>query len=172
MSKGESLAKLRSIVGECCVELFEAYDVALTPQPDEQVVPLDELVLSGIIGFTGDKLQGSLVLCATRSLLESPNFANSCSNDWIAELSNQLLGRIKNRLLSFGITIYLSTPITMRGHDLKPSTSHPGSEPLHLRGLTEGAVVWFDVDPPEDLELIPISSAEPPSHAEGELLLF
>ncbi len=171
MAPSNAESDLRSLMIECCIELFDAYDVLLTPETGPTSRD-HELVVSGIIGFSGEQLQGTLVLCATQALLDSPMFRDASSEDWIGELANQLLGRIKNRLLSYGITIFLSTPVTMRGSQLDPAPRHDDIEPLHLRGQAEGAVVWFDVEPNDNIELQPIGNAETPAQREGDILLF
>ena len=163
---------LQSLVVDCTVDLFEAYDIALRPERTEAPPDFDELVLAGIIGFTGDALQGTLVLCGNQALLDAPAFAHSSSEDWLGELANQLLGRIKNQLLGYGVTINLSTPVTMRGSQLDPRPRHDGVEPIHFRGEKEGAVAWFDVEGAADLKLVPSAHDDAATHVEGEMLLF
>ena len=163
--------QLQGLVVNCGIELFQAYDIDVSAAPHYQL-PENESVLSGIIGFSGDSLQGTLVLCASQTLLESSAFGNTSAEDWIGELANQLLGRIKNQLLGFGITIYLSTPVMMRGENLDPSYRHPGVKPIYLCGSSDGAVIWFDFEPSEGVELVPVNGTDAPSQKEGELLLF
>ena len=171
MSHSEDSPTLPGIVTQCSIELFDAYEISLEPQLGDKAIPRDELVLGGIIGFTGETLQGTIVICATQPLLDSPPFANSSSQDWIGELANQLLGRIKNQLLKYGITIYLSTPVTMKGQNLNPEPCNKVA-PLWLRGEAESVVVWFDVEHEGPLTLVPVASDEAPTQSEGELLLF
>ena len=52
--------------------------------------------------------------------------------DWLGELSNQLLGRAKNRLLAYGSSFRLSPPTTLSGRELT----------LESR---EGTTTWFKV---------------------------
>lgn len=173
MSSGHGPETISNIIADCCIELFEAYDVSISRKPN---VPIEhqELVLGGIIGFTGDQMKGTLMLCATAGLLDAPKFGESSAQDWIGELANQLLGRVKNRLLSYGLVIHLSTPVTMQGHQLHPEPCHEEVEPLFLVTSSgeAGAVVWFDVEPPTTQELVPVISPEAQSQCEGELLLF
>ncbi len=67
-----------------------------------------------IIGL-GGKLRGSLVLSVPNAVLaQSHPTGGKDENeltDWLAELTNLILGRIKRELLAYGITTELSTPV-------------------------------------------------------------
>jgi hypothetical protein len=89
--------------------------------------------------------------------------------DWLAELTNQLLGRVKNRLLAFGTVIHCSTPVVLGGERIAPISSQPLG---HLFTADGGLVsVWFDTVVRPDFTLSPRADAlELPS--EGDALLF
>jgi CheY-specific phosphatase CheX len=76
-----------------------------------------------IISLGGDKLHGSVVLSIPSALLleSHPTRATSAEAlaDWLAELANLLLGQIKARLLARGVTIVMSTPITLSATALR-----------------------------------------------------
>jgi hypothetical protein len=69
-----------------------------------------------IIGLTG-KLRGSLVLSVPPSLVKRSHPCGATDpddlGDWLAEMANLLLGRIKSSLLTQGATIQASTPLTL-----------------------------------------------------------
>ncbi len=69
-----------------------------------------------IIGL-GGKLRGSLVLSIPTQLVLRSHPTGGTGpeelGDWLAELANLLLGRIKSNLLSQGATIEMSTPLTL-----------------------------------------------------------
>ena len=72
-----------------------------------------------ILGFGDQDLRGSSVLVAT------PEFVRSLASgpvhsvlDWIGELNNQIVGRLKNRLARLGLNPQLGTPISVSGIDL------------------------------------------------------
>lgn len=81
---------------------------------------------SGILGFAGEDMKGALSICCNVDVLkvthpltrigEQPT--DESLNDWMGELSNQLLGRIKNSLLRYGVSFDLSTPTIVKGHDV------------------------------------------------------
>ncbi len=168
----QSKQTLNDVIAECTTALFEAYGVPMTVEATGALPEIDELVVSGTIGFTGEDMRGTLVLCANSQLLDSPAFRDSTSRAWIGELANQLLGRVKNRLLPFGVTIHLSTPMTMHGHNLQPEPNSPESPSFSLVGASERAVVWFDLETSKTLSLVPQPNADAPTQAEGDLLLF
>lgn len=76
-----------------------------------------------IIGLGGQKLRGSVVLSVPASLLarSHPTRGSTPEDlaDWLAELANLLLGRIKTQLLGRGISIQLGTPVTISGTALR-----------------------------------------------------
>jgi CheY-specific phosphatase CheX len=87
--------------------------------------------------------------------------------DWIAELANQLAGRIKNKLLAHGAEVYVNTPVVLRGEHLAPL---PRQELLPLTFSTDGGnvFVWIELETNSDVSLGPPAVAL----AEGETLLF
>lgn len=76
-----------------------------------------------IIGLGGDKLRGSIVLSVPATLLASshPTRGTSADDlaDWLSELANLLLGQVKSRLVTRGVVIEMSTPITLTGTALR-----------------------------------------------------
>jgi hypothetical protein len=109
-------------VSESCLSLFEHYTLPLVRvhgQPSEE----PELLFCGVVGFSGDQMRGTLLLATSREPLGRTSPTTDASlREWIAELSNQLLGRIKNRLIPHGVTLHLSTPIVLRGQHISPVT--------------------------------------------------
>jgi hypothetical protein len=82
-----------------------------------------------IIGLGGVQLRGSLVLSIPSSLLRKSHPVGSTELedllDWLGELSNLLLGRVKNRLLAYDVTVELSSPVTISASDLRFEFSAP-----------------------------------------------
>lgn len=157
---------IKSLVADCCVELFSSYGVALAPTSHSRA----NLTFCATIGFTGPHLRGSLLIAASREPLALAGEEPDESRDWIAELANQMLGRIKNRLIMMGTVIYYSTPVFLRGEHLARLGDQP--PPLLFEGNGGVVSVWFDLDVGSDL-VIPVAGATA-SHAasEGDVLLF
>jgi len=99
--------------------------------------------------------------------------ASEILQDWGGELANQLLGRLKSRLLAHGVTILLGTPTTVSGLDLRVR-SLPGElhfAPSWLRAGADWLVVRLDAVATGEVTLS--NSPEPAAAAkEGDILLF
>jgi hypothetical protein len=159
--------QIELIVTECCVDLFSDHGIKISSTPDER--SNHDLAFCGVIGFTGNDLRGSLLLACSPGPLTVSGDTEHDIRDRIAELANQMIGRIKNRLLALGTVIYYSTPIILRGEHLAPLEHQPRPQLFHANG---GIVsVWFDVDAGPDftLALNPVDGA---ALGEGEALLF
>jgi len=163
----DPINEIEAVVRDCCVELFSHYGVDLTQaehEPDGS-----NLAFCGVIGFTGSDMCGSLLLACSLEPLTLAGADVRGIRDWLAELSNQLLGRIKNRLLTLGTAIHCSTPVILRGQHLAPLDNQPRSFLFHANG---GVVsVWFDADVRPDLVLRADADTSA-SVLEGEALLF
>ena len=158
---------LADVVQQSCIALFSHYQIAIAPSTCK---PSREVVLCGIIGFTGDDLRGSLMLACSREPLELAQDGGDVSmRDWLAELTNQLLGRVKNRLLAFGTVIHCSTPVVLGGERIAPIASQPLG---HLFTADGGVVsVWFDTEVRADFVLSPLDDLSVLGQ-EGDALLF
>lgn len=102
---------------------LEVLQVAPCAPPGDQ----PEQQLAAIIGFTAERYVGSLVLVCHQDLVVTtlpPELARTprLIRDWLGELSNQLLGRAKNRMLAFGSSFRLSPPTTLSGRELTLET--------------------------------------------------
>ncbi len=135
---------VHDILADATVELFASIGlpVVLTGQVSHRAVSRSESF--AIIGLTGH-LRGSLILSMPAGFLmgshpvRSRNPEDLC--DWLAELANLLLGRVKSKLLVHGVSIELSTPMAISSTAFRferfsgaPSIyefRHEG-EPLHV----------------------------------------
>jgi CheY-specific phosphatase CheX len=149
-----------------CLDLFSAYGVELVPCDLERPTAHD-LSLTGIIGFTGQGVSGTCVLGATATVMQSMPGGGQ-PRDWIAELSNQLAGRLKGKLIADGVTVYITTPVVLRGTRIEPLPTE-GALPRVFRS-TEGTVVlWIQVETSPDFTQ---SAPGEACAAEGEAILF
>jgi len=133
-------AVVSNMVHESAVELvadtegMSAYQV-FRQDPDgsfDEATPVD---VAAVIGFSGDLIKGSLVITTGMDLLNKshPNHAMGMPVadpdclDWIGEIANQLLGRIKNKMAAAGVPFSMSTPTTAVGKSLKISKPKSGA---------------------------------------------
>jgi len=161
------------LVFDCCRELFSAYKLDVHPLRPSDFPETEALAVAGVMGFGGKSMRGALVLATTREPLAhtNPNCFGS-DRDWVCELANQLMGRIKNRLLTLGVEIHLATPAGLRGENLSP-TPNKLRAPQVFAANRGFVCVWIDCEFTDGFELpsSPLAGLEPPV-AEGDTLLF
>lgn len=165
-------AILDAIVGESCLSLFQDYSLPLQPIGLDQLQDKDDLLYCGVLGFTGARMRGTLMLATSEEPLGRTNPARGDSlKEWIAELANQLLGRIKAKLLRRSVTIHISLPVVIRGKHL---ARVPRAELLPHTFASEGGLVyvWFDAEFSPTLDLNQIDETAQPSIVEGTGVLF
>src|SRR5215203_6177598 len=106
-------------VQSCTVELFHALGVAIAPQPRSRsgAVVREHSDLVGTVPFGTTKGNGSLMVSlhpAVYALLTPPVAGGHAMHDALREITNQLIGRIKNRLMHFQVTLRVGLPSTLR----------------------------------------------------------
>jgi len=162
----ETQQLVENLAEESCLSLFEAYGVQLQ-HSEHSNAPTSERSLTGIIGFTGQGITGMCLVTATEGPLHASNPAGGSLRDWVAELSNQLAGRLKHKLLALGAEVYITTPIVLKATRIEPLPRRT----LMPRAFTaaDGTVaLWVEVEITPDFQLVP---GDPPI-PEGETLLF
>lgn len=162
--------KLDEFVRTSCKALFADYSLTLD-EASAAALDTDEPVLyCGVIGFTGDDLRGSVLLAATEgAIAHTSPVGPGALRDWMAELVNQLAGRIKNQLIGCGTTIYISTPVVLRGQHLAP-LPRQHIEPVTFRCELGYVCVWLDAVVREGFELVEQEGAA--RAIEGEAFMF
>lgn len=159
---------LREILASKAHELFTDYGVPPAPLAER---PEPARQLCGILGFTGDRLCGSIVLSATHEAVACSNpIGDGATRGWVAELTNQLVGRFKNSLFRGGIEVAMSIPVVLTATQLTP-LPQTKADPLCF-AVGDGVVtVWLEVEADADLVLAE-PSADSMIAAEGEAMLF
>ena len=113
-----------------CRQLFAAYGLTarLERQHDQPVEDSASRYLS-IICATGPTLRllSTIYLSADMLAAIHPAAERGLSRrdleDWCMELNNQLLGRVKNKLLRRGCELVIGLPSVLRGSGMKAATS-------------------------------------------------
>ena len=111
---------IEEMIAAACLELFAAYDVPLTPVQQSNWGNSDEALYSGIIGFVSPQVRGTCLLACEPSAIQHSCPEGGRIRDWIGELANQLIGRLKMKLLGHDIEIGLTTPIVLQGIRIRP----------------------------------------------------
>jgi hypothetical protein len=173
---------LRKHLLECARELFDAYSVSFGEElPETTATESRDGKLAAVIGFTGESMRGALALVTSERLLHFlypiPNRQPSETElaDWAGEFANQLLGRLRNRLLPRGVEIHVSMPKVMAAAHVR-LTGTATAQACNLRfaaGPDHSHVeIWFDALIAPGLDLGSIMPSAPEPAKEGEHLLF
>jgi CheY-specific phosphatase CheX len=168
------------VASAACQELFARYGVAVRPAAEDEHPISPDFLLCAVIGFTGRDVRGTLVLALTEELSgvsnpiagSTPGGATdrTTQRDWVGELSNQLLGRIKIEILKRGVEIYLNLPAVLLGQHLAPL---PRSQlkPIKFALANGAAAVWLDVEARPGFRIAAAESGDQVPDA-GDALLF
>lgn len=164
---------LDELVVDCALALFASTGITLR-SVDAGYQPCE---LVGIIGFAGTAIRGVIGLSVTPTLasqaLDGTAELEPQLDDWVAEAANQLLGRIKNRLLQRGVMISAALPIVLRGIEVR--VAQRTAAPIRVYRFAaahESVVVWLDL---QTNGVIALADAVGPTEQpmdEGDMLLF
>jgi CheY-specific phosphatase CheX len=172
-----SLALLDTALEDTTLALFESIGVRLWRA---SVPPQASDDIAASIGFAGAELRGALVLISSRRLVHqalprevADREADEQLADWMGELTNQLLGRVKNRLLRYGVALAMGTPTVVFGNALSQKDRHKGlRRRFGFRHADQSLSVCFDAISTPGLSLaVPMT---PPAFGilEGDVALF
>ena len=155
----DSRTHLNTIVQRCAVDLFHSAGIAVAPLPAVALRPGQPKHFSpaGVVAFSAPKLSGTLALSLAEGiygLFTPPVVGVRAVHDAVKELTNQLAGRVKNRLLQFQVTLNVGMPSTTNGDDLDKRAGG-GLETLYafrtlrgeihvtLNGVVDGSVLSY-----------------------------
>lgn len=133
------------MAGQAWVELMAAYGVEFVPGTDDWSARADEPALFGVIGFGGKGVRATCLIGAEQCLVDASCRASGRPRDWIAELANQLLGRLKMKLLAFGVNVTMTIPIALSGVQITPLPRF-GQAPLSFASERGAALIWLEIE--------------------------
>jgi CheY-specific phosphatase CheX len=168
------------VASAACEELFARYGVDVQRAGDADRPTSPDFLLCSVIGFTGRDVRGALVLALTEEIygLSNPvagaaagaSAGRASQRDWVGELSNQLLGRIKIELLRRGVEIYLNLPAVLLGQHLAP-LPRPKLNPLKFVVANGAAAVWIELEARPGFK-VDAAASDDQGPAAGDALLF
>jgi len=114
----QNRSTLDILVQICTVELFQSLGVAVAPLAVNRRVtePQNPADLVGVVNFSGATAAGRITLSVHEpvyGLFAAPVVGGHAQRDAIRELTNQLVGRIKNRLMQFQVLLRIGLPSSM-----------------------------------------------------------
>jgi chemotaxis protein CheX len=162
---------IETVTVESCVKLFQDYNVQVAENGSGSSAG-EGILYCGIVGFTADNFRGSIVLSATSGPLEHSNPVKAASQrDWAAELTNQLAGRVKNRMLPHKVDISISTPVVLRGEHVFME-ARSGLRPLVFDAPGGVITVWIDIELLDGFEMSFERDESQVAVEEGESMMF
>jgi len=126
-----------------------------------------------VIGFSGNGFGGALGFAAERSIIKAAYGESDTvlSDSWLGEVANQLLGRLKNALLLYGVEVRLAIPMVLHGLDLKMRAGESQINQFQFASPCGSTCVWVDANWNVHQPLT-LADPEQQPQAEGELMLF
>lgn len=166
-------SKISELAAVACSELFRAHGVELErlEGADEAASPSDAPALSGVIGFVGSRLRGTCLLVSGVGPVQASCPDGGRPRDWVGELTNQLVGRLKAKLIARGVEVFVTTPIVMTGTSIRPVPRGPLC-PTKFSSSEGFVFVWVEAEAGSDLVLGASDFAQPSATIEGDILIF
>lgn len=122
-------ARLIDLHVSACGELFDAYGFTPHLRPATGAPEKGHTIYASVLGAAGRGVRLSSMLSFDRELLvrthpsQSDGVPEREIEDWCRELNNQLVGRLKNKLLRAGCEVNTGLPVLIRGTDIVAVTS-------------------------------------------------
>ncbi len=169
---------VRDVLEASVTELFDSYGLTcdLTQVVDEESSPSVEL--GSIVGFRGRGVRGGLAFVAALGLIERMlpvprdlTRADLQLRDWSAEMANQLVGRMKNKLSTKTFDFDVGTPVCFTGKSIK-LVFLPDADGLSLAFMAEGTPVRIHLDCTLSSDLVSGEALALRIVPEGDVLLF
>ena len=153
---------LTNMAAEAWIELMADYGVALSVASGGWEAHAEDAKLFGVIGFGGKGVRSTCLIGAERSLVEASCRARGRSRDWIAELANQLVGRMKMKLLGHGVSVTMTTPLALSGVRVTPLPRF-GVDRVSFSSALGAALLWLEIETDDNFVLSPLRplSVEP-----------
>jgi hypothetical protein len=138
---------LDALLQSSTVELFQSRGIAVAPLPSSVGNPHQPTFfnLAGVVSLASAKANGSLSLSwadPVFSLFTPPIAASSMgARDLLRELTNQLAGRVKNRLLNFTLMLTIGVPTVLSGQALDRQRTRRETEVVYMFRTLRGEIV-------------------------------
>ena len=164
-----------SLVQGSLVELFAAHQVAVAPLPRSSASRVPNLPdVSVAVAFSyaaGGEHAGRLTLSLPSAVLDQTRGPDGAAIkvDWARELANQLMGRVKNRLLPFDLRLTIGAQTVVDSTALERQLQSGGSARIYTSRTLRGTIVVTLQGLPEEYKLVYVGAPPP---AEGSVIWF
>lgn len=119
---------LKPVLSEAVRGVFAAYGAETEPCDDRT----EQHDMVAVLGFSDPSVRGGLALSMPTALARAlvPGLDVS-DEDWVGELGNQVLGRVRNQLLRYDLDLGLGTPVVISAVGITIASLRD-STPLHV----------------------------------------
>ena len=132
------------------------------------------------VGLAGADFRGSLSILGTPTFFRAaypPGLGKAVPtardlDDWACEMTNQLLGRLKNQIARRGLDFGLSTPTVVRGNCMHVAAPARPVSVVSLRQDANVAFVFLEIAHEDGRPLLPPDGKPIEASLEGEGGLF
>lgn len=166
-------AVLDTLVQSSIVELFRNYAIAVAPTQRSSRLPASLVqFLAGVGSLSAPGINGALTLLIPLEVVADASDEGvrpSNELDWVRELTNQILGRLRNRLAQYRTTLQVGAPTATRGGAVRKETFQNPYAVYAFRALRGELFVVLTGH--IDCSSFVYSPAETTIH-EGDVLLF
>ncbi len=166
-----------ALVQVALVDLFQAYGVSVAPLPRSAFRRLTTVPdVTAAISFASSarsSRRGQLTLSIPKPVLEQMTDDPARPlrhSDWARELTNQLIGRIKNRLLQFSIQLATGLPSNLDPKRLEALINGSTALRVYAGRTLRGQVLATLEGMPQEAELVYLGPGC--VAAEGDAILF
>jgi hypothetical protein len=172
---------LKSFLVSVCSEVFAGYGLVLELQSDERTFNGSPSQVGTFIGFFGPTLRGTLTIFAPTSFMRATYPLRAADGtvgdlqllDWSSEIANQLLGRLKNKLVGRGMELEMSLPKTLLAAGVFVATGGPKSVcALTFTNGVDEMGVFLDAAPIDQGSIFRTFHPSRACLPEGDLMIF
>jgi hypothetical protein len=175
MPHAKNTELLNGLIEQCTNEFFQSRNVGLRRSSASTCV----IEHAAAIGFSSKEIRGVVgigmeTVTLQRVVAVQPLISDRIPmEDWLGEAANQLLGRFKNKLVSYGGSVSVALPMILRG--MRMQFVSVGADGLWTQTFDSDSgpiCVWLDARMSDDLVLTLSTDPDAHSAAEGDMMLF
>jgi hypothetical protein len=165
---------LDTIIQSSTVEILRFYDIAVAPRGRREVVgfvPKADAV--GVIAFEGPNIKGNMTLAIPVAVGTDPTPRippDTTHEEWTFELTSQVMGRIKSRLIQFQLRLKTHLPSMLSGEALERYKRRTVREVVYSFTALRGEIT-LTVDASLTLAVLEYSNA-PLVVGDSEVIVF
>jgi hypothetical protein len=150
--------------------LVECYSGEIPRITRSKPTEIDD-VMASVVGFGDLQFRGSAVILAQECVAKALAESTPCNTaDWLGELGNQLVGRLKNKLAAYGVLPQMGAPVTISGRHLGFSAVGADTDTWRVEWSQGLIQVMLSLHLDDDLHLVLDESSI--TAEEGSLSLF